>query len=494
MTGKLLSLGVISIFLLGPATIAADHSVMLIADFGVSVQTQQSGFFRCMGGQPDQIADDFVVLGQPTAPAWRISLSNKAASSGAGVLIPLYDETATGNPAVQIARRGNLTARLLGRLGRRRLRVELVPVQNPEGAGQLLGVIEASRIDADQWRTVRLPLAKDRQGPNQVSFIRILAEGDGAAWFAIDSLTLSFSKDNSTESKHSHPQRLRKAVWFWDTEVTLPDPSRRAALLELCHAQGITDLYCQIPYSYEAGEIRLRLIEEQRAFNAAAAAQGTTTHALDGSPEYIFSENHPRMLRLLGVLGTFNKESLPGERYRAIHLDNEPYVLPGWRNDNQRPQIIREYIGLNKKLRDKTSELGMEFGVDIPFWWDDRDKEGTARFTYDSEAGKQPILEALFPLLDNVGIMSYRDRVTGPNGLVAHCLDEFKLGQKFGVEVFASVELGVGKAVDKGTTFGVYDWAYFRHQWKSLERILSHQPGCAGLAIHHAQPFAAAMK
>ena len=90
--------------------------------------------------------------------------------------------------------------------------------------------------------------------------------------------------------------------------------------------------------------------------------------------------------------------------------------------------------------------------------------------------------------------MSYRRRVTGPNGVVFHCLNEFELGEKLGVDVFASMELGTGDDVEEGTTFGAYPWPYFRGQLATLERILALTPGSPGIAIHYYEPFAKAVK
>jgi len=482
------------IILCGSITRAA---LIPIADFRSSIRTHQGGFFRCIGGRPNQIVDQLVTLGQPEAPAWRIDLNGKAASNGVGVLVPIFDETTTTSTPLRIGR-GKLILRVLGQLGRRRLRIELVSASNPESAGLLLGTVKADRLDSNTWKEIRLAIPLDQTGSRTAAYIRILVEGPGKAWFALDSLAISTKvtkpSDSIPTTDLTSPRKIKKALWFWETEKTLSDEHSKTNLLELCQSQGITDLYCQIPYSYEDDRIELRLANEQRAFNAAAHSLGITMHALDGGPDFVFQKNHPRMIRLLEALGKLNKQGAPNERYRAVHLDNEPYVLPGWQNDDKRREIIKNYIVLNQKLRSKADELGMAFGVDIPFWWDLLGADGKAKFTYDTEAGKQPILEALFPLLDNVGIMSYRVRVTGPNGLVFHCLNEFELGEKLGVDVFTAMELGTGDDVDKGTTFGVYPWSYFHGQLSTLETVLSRTPGCAGYSIHYAKPFAEAVK
>jgi hypothetical protein len=127
----------------------------------------------------------------------------------------------------------------------------------------------------------------------------------------------------------------------------------------------------------------------------------------------------------------------------------------------------------------------MAFGVDIPFWWDKRDANGEPAFMVKSGEGRIPLLEALFPLIDNAGIMSYRERVTGPNGVLGCAAGEFELGNRYHVDVLAAVETGTGPDVEQGITFGVYPYAYFQSQWKTLKRALAATPGCAGTALHY---------
>ncbi len=473
----------------------ADDSMIQIANFDVSIQTARGGFYQSWGGSPDQVSDELVTLGQPQQSAWRIELTEQAPANGAGGLVAMFDErSANRGELLGITQGSELCLRILGNLGQRQAKVEIVAGTNPEAAGTTVGTIDADKIKPGNWSELRFAIPRDFAGAERAGFVRILIEGSGSAWVAVDSLAVTSDLAESVISDSTEAQTLRKALWFWETDETLPDSNRTAALLELCKNQGITDLYCQIQYTYEDGEIHIRFVDEQRAFNAAAKSLGITTHALDGQADYVFAKNHPRLIRLMDALGKMNEQSAPDERFRAAHFDNEPYILPEWQNDQQRRKIIQDYIVLNRKLRRKADALGMEFGVDIPFWWDDRDRDGNIKFTHDTEAGKQPILEALFPLLHNVGIMSYRVRATGPNGTVAHCLDEFKLGKELGVDVFASIELGVGPDVDPGTTYGVYPWAYFRGQLSTLETILPHTPGCAGLAIHHSEPFFEAVK
>jgi hypothetical protein len=281
-------------------------------------------------------------------------------------------------------------------------------------------------------------------------------------------------------------------MWVWQTAEILPDAKRRADLLAFCKRHGVTDLFCQMKYTYVDGVVELQLIEPMREFNAAASKQNINVHALDGHREYVLEDNHPRMIALLEAIGRFNDEGDQAERFPAIHLDNEPYTMPDWRDPIKRRDIIRQFVDLNRKLRQKADALGLVFGIDIPFWFDSVGRGRTPLFTYSPDDGSAeiPLLDALLPTVHNVGIMSYRERVTGPDGIVSHCLNEFDLANRLGVEVFASVELGTGPDVEKGITFGVYPLTYFDSQLQTLRRVLARFPSGAGVAIHYYSQYA----
>lgn len=479
-------------FLSGVATFHPGHGPRMVVDFGSDVLTEQGGFFRCFGGRPDLMTDDLVDLGQPPAGAWRVQIHTAAPTSGIGQIIALFDER---NPAeakpMELAGASALRLRALGVLGERRLRVELVPLLDADSLGVTIGVIEPDQLEPNSWNRIELPFAPAEMP--YAGYIRFAAEGEGAAWFAFDWIVLAMPDPRPNKFSDRGPDKpLRTAMWVWHTAEILPDEKRRADLLDFCRRHSITDLFCQLKYEYADGKVELKLVEPMQAFNAAARAQGITVHALDGHREYVLEHNHPRMIALLEAIGRYNDAADEAQRFEAVHLDNEPYTMKDWADPGKRRDIIRQFVDLNRKLRQKADALGLVFGIDIPFWFDAVDDNRQPRFTYspDDESRPIPLLEALLPTVHNVGIMSYRERVTGPDGIVAHCLNEFELAERLGIEVFASVELGAGPDVEKGITFGVYPLSYFDSQLRTLRRVLAGIPSCAGVAIHYYSQYA----
>jgi hypothetical protein len=470
------------------------NPAIMVADFDYSVRTAQGGLFYCMGGRPDRVRDELVTIGEPPCGAWRIEVSADAPTEGVGGVVPLFDNR-TWSPKPQPLNIGDAThldIRLVGALGARRLRVELVSGEaiQPDQPGELVTTVAASELDATQWRAKRFVLPTGSPDRSAFAAVRLLLEGEGPAWLAVDSMAFTNGATAAARQTDSAPHPLRQCLWVWKTKEILPDPARVEALLACCKRNGITDLFCQVPYKRVDGEVRLQLVDQQRAFNSAARRAGVTVHALDGDPKFVFKANHPRVFEFVEALDRFNRESPPEDRYRAVHMDNEPYVNEQWKQGPEAQQeVIRDYLELNRELRRRVNAAGMEYGVDIPFWWDKPDASGQPAYRVTIGDREVPLLEALFPYLQNAGIMSYRTRVTGPNGIVGCCLTEFELGARFGVQVFASVELGTGPRVEEGITFGVYPAEYFAAQLKTLQRVLAHEEGCSGIAIHAYQFF-----
>jgi hypothetical protein len=479
------------------ARLGAD--VVDVIRFADTVTTQQGGQFRPYGALPDKLQDRLDVLGTPPAGAWRLEALAEAPSSGFGGFVPLFDTTRrNGKPnPLDLSATPVLEARLLGALAERKVNVELCADPSGEGKCLALDTLAAGQLDAQAWKTFHFkpPGGADL---SKIAAIRFAFDGAGAGWFAI--ADLRFVEDAAHEPRPlvapEAPAPVRQALWVWTTDEILSDPARVERLLAFCKAQQLTDLFWQIPHTKpSSGKIEHVQVEAQRAFNAQARALGLTVHALDGNPKWVLKENHQTVFDIVAAVERFNADSPPEARYAAVHMDNEPYVLADWKKGGAiRQKIIDDYYALNVALQKQVHAAGMKYGVDIPFWWDQFGPQGEPVFAVKTEAGEKALLEALFPLVDNAGIMSYRIRALGANGVVDCCRTEFALGAKLGVEVFASVELGTGEKVEPGITFGVYPIEYFLTQRETLLRVLPRQQGCVGLAIHHYDPFVAMME
>lgn len=238
----------------------------------------------------------------------------------------------------------------------------------------------------------------------------------------------------------SIPTTGSRKLWVWNTHDLLRRESDAQELLEFCRQQRIGEIWLQVLYALETerdsshselgrpGTVRrieLRQTDDLRRFLRSAHAQSLAVHALDGYPEFAQREFHKVPLGLVDTLIAFNAAVPAAERFDGIHFDNEPYLLLGWQDPGRREEILRDFLELNAECQRRIREQStMRFGVDIPFWWQERD-EATGRIAGEVEfrGKRQAASFHCIDLLDNVGIMNYRDTADGADGMIAHGRD-----------------------------------------------------------------------
>jgi len=300
-----------------------------------------------------------------------------------------------------------------------------------------------------QWQEVLVPLAKlDRLDRMSMGGVTFDFTNPGDATVYIDDISFKTTPKIATPETRKGDlaaaaggKPLPRAMWVWNTEPVLLDPAYREKMFELCKQENIDLLWVQIHCDYEpkteiyaenkpppAGlRCVLKNTDKLREFLKEAHAAGLKVHALDGFPEYAEKPYHHVPLAAVDAVIAFNKESKPEERYDGIHFDNEPYLIIGWRDWKIREEILKEYLDLNAEIQKRCRANGLSYGVDIPFWWQEKDeKTGKVSGLVTYNGVEKPASYHCIDLLDNVGIMNYRDAADGADGIIAHGQDLLK--------------------------------------------------------------------
>ena len=164
----------------------------------------------------------------------------------------------------------------------------------------------------------------------------------------------------------------------------------------------------------------LTLASEWRALIAEATKRRVAIEALDGAPNYAIEEAIPK--RVVEAVLAYNESVKADERFGGVHFDIEPYLLWAWRSPQSRQVVLRRYLDLLQWCRRRIDNEfpRMKLGVDIPFWWQATDARtrraiGDVTFNGVAKAASFHVID----MLDNVGIMNYRNRAAGANGLIA---------------------------------------------------------------------------
>lgn len=260
-----------------------------------------------------------------------------------------------------------------------------------------------------------------------------------------------------------------RALWVWDAVPLLESPAARQTFLAFCRERGITTAWIQA--SARPGASLNDPIGWQRLLGEAHAA-GMRVHALDGAPEQARRSGHAAVLNLVHAVIAFNQAAPAAARFDGIHLDIEPYLLPGWSEPDLREQMLGEYLELQAQVRDVVKSAGgMEFGVDIPFWWQSHDAEtGEAIGVVTFRGVRRAASLHLLDLVDTLGIMDYRNVAAGRDGLVTHATELLDHADRTAVKVYVGVETGRDEGTDYWFITGGSRAAYRRALNGTLNR------------------------
>ena len=332
-----------------------------------------------------------------------------------------------------------------------------------------------------EWQEVLIPLhGIDEVELRELGGITFLFDIPGDHTIYIDDV--AFKKDDATvppaepdENAKPPAEPKPKSMWIWHTNDLLypreGDPQQE--LFDFCKEQNIDTVWLQLLYAFEprvslgppsdqtrldAQRVRCELTDPHlfREFIRRAHAQGIKVFALDGYPEYCQKEYHHLPLAIVDAIIAFNKDAPPEERFDGIHFDNEPHLLIGWSDWRRRERILEEFLELNAECQRRVREQSdMTFGVDIPFWWQENEP-GTERpnglVTF--RGVRKPASYHCIDILDDVGIMNYRDAADGADGLIAHGQDLLIYGDTvnkakiyMGVETFKYEPMTIWLAV-----------------------------------------------
>jgi hypothetical protein len=275
--------------------------------------------------------------------------------------------------------------------------------------------------------------------------------------------------------------KTSRALWVWDSAPLLMDTAARQRFLDFCREREVDTAWLQVTRRLP-GETRLEHEEGWRDLLHDAHRDGLTIHALDGDPAFVLRERHYIVLNLVDTIIRFNRAAPPDQRFDGIHLDNEPYLLAGWDLAEIRERVVAEYLELNARVqRAVRAEGGLEYGVDIPFW-----SMGDATF----EGVRKPVAFHLLDLVDNVGIMDYRNMAGGDDGIIAHARALLEYGDRTKARVFVGVETSSVESVGlPKLTFAGRSNAEMDHELAVAHAAFSADKSYAGFAIHHYVPY-----
>ncbi len=229
-----------------------------------------------------------------------------------------------------------------------------------------------------------------------------------------------------------------RAMWLWETKALLGNDLEQDRLLDFCRKNGMTEIFLQLPYEVEEKDDARKIVwDTSKVKTLLSKLHGAAikVHALDGDPRYALREWHDHVIATIQSVIQFNQSVQPDERFDGLRFDNEPYLLPHFAGV-QKESILRQYLDLLRISKKAAGSASLEFGVDIPFWFDQKNEF----FEPITELDGRPLTEYIIDIVDNVGIMDYRTEAYGADGVIAHALRELQYASRAGKKVFIGLE------------------------------------------------------
>ena len=142
------------------------------------------------------------------------------------------------------------------------------------------------------------------------------------------------------------------AVYEWHNagDLSSAEVQRR---LRFLRANDFHTVYLEVGNYLDAAELpdsdpqkqaRLSAVRRQiKQFVATAAGFGLPVQALEGGPNWTGELDYLGP-KLVDLVGDYNTRVRSGERLKGVHLDLEPYTLPGWLDDEHVEENLVEYL------------------------------------------------------------------------------------------------------------------------------------------------------
>lgn len=218
-------------------------------------------------------------------------------------------------------------------------------------------------------------------------------------------------------------RRPARPMWLWDSPKVLLDADARRELFAFCACQGIDGLWMQVALERARAADGTPVLQHAAAWRTLlrdAHAAGLTVEALEGAPIYALTPHHGEALAVVDAVIAFSKAAADRDGFDGLHFDIEPHGLYRWRFPESRERMAAGLVEVSLESAKRLRAAGLRFGVALPFWLqvnDEQTGEPLGAVTYEKQ--RQSAAHHLIDRLDYVAIMSYRDKTTGPNGVVA---------------------------------------------------------------------------
>lgn len=310
--------------------------------------------------------------------------------------------------------------------------------------GELSAFLPLGRVDT-AWQTAVIPVSALPAAlePSRLASIavEVLDGTSGEVEFSRVAFCATLDKHKTHPDPFSPSDPPERAIWVWNT-TDLRAPAALDDLKKFLRAESIRHVFLALPYDASlpesSGGVPINAAEIApivRALNA----DGRLVHALTGDKDFIRPDKRSFVRTTVQNVLDYQRAVPPTDRFHGLHLDIEPYLLPGF-NSTRQVWFLEHLLEALSLCADLARAGGLTVGADIPPWLD-APNEITNRPMEILWRGKRATPDRhIIDLMDFVVLMDYRTKAQGEDGAAFQALNELLYAGRTGKRVFVGLE------------------------------------------------------
>jgi hypothetical protein len=180
----------------------------------------------------------------------------------------------------------------------------------------------------------------------------------------------------------------RRSLWVWHTPLDRAD-----SVVRFAQRNSFGTIYLSLS-AEERSAVDAGDADAQRSLEALRNAH-LKTYAVAGDPSWVkrSRDEPPKTMQLL-----LNVQRKHGA-FSGLALDLEPHTLPEWKDENQRPALIENYLEILKLARDSAAAAGLPVLATVH----------PTYTKYSAQGGGGTLLERAAQIVDETDLMAYRN-------------------------------------------------------------------------------------
>ncbi|MBI4418012.1 MAG: hypothetical protein HY563_04490 [Ignavibacteriales bacterium] len=313
--------------------------------------------------------------------------------------------------------------------------------------GELASFLPAGRIDTT-WQTAVIPLTAlpPNLDQSRLATVALEAAREGKGIVEFSSLSFCTSTDarqlRIEELELTRAESLEKAIWVWNTRDLIENHHTVDEMTSFLGTEHVNHVFLALPYDPDHPQASQGVPIDAatlgpivRALNAA----GHRVHALVGDKDFIRPDKRPFVHATMENIIRYQQSVPPAEQFYGIHLDIEPYLLPGFGSIRQ-SQFLENLLRVFEMCSTLARSARLLIGADIPPWLDAPNELTNMAMEVLWNGQTKPMYQHIIDIMDVVVLMNYRTKAEGEDGVVFQAQNELRYAEAAGKKVFLGLE------------------------------------------------------